>query len=89
MGVKGKKPHNALILYTFSQLEHAVGLLTAVLPPAIVKHLDLSTLELAREHLVDEKLLEVETDSTASPRSRARRPSSMCCWSTRAPSTDG
>ena len=62
MGVKGKNPHNALVLDTFSQREHASGLLTAVLPPKIVKHLDLSTLELTSEHLVDEKLRETETD---------------------------
>ena len=30
MGVKGKNPHNALVLDTFSQIEHASGLLAAV-----------------------------------------------------------
>ncbi len=62
MGVKGNNPHNALVLDTFSQMEHASGLLAAVLPPEITLHLDLSTLELTREHLVDEKLRETVTD---------------------------
>lgn len=62
MGVKGKNPHNALVVDTFGQVEHASGLLASLLPVAITKHLDLSTLELCQEHLVDEKLRETETD---------------------------
>jgi predicted transposase/invertase (TIGR01784 family) len=62
MGVKGKNPHNELVIDTFSQVEHASGLLDALLPSEIVRHLDLSTLELSQDHLVDEKLRETETD---------------------------
>jgi predicted transposase YdaD len=62
MGSTGKNPHNALVIDTFSQVEHAAGLLNALLPAEIVRHLDLSTLELSQDHLVDEKLRETETD---------------------------
>ena len=60
--MKGKNPHNALVVDTFSHIEHASGLLAALLPAEVVEHLDLSTLELSQDHWVDEKLRETETD---------------------------
>jgi len=62
MGVKGKNPHNALAIDTFGQVEHAAGLLSALLPREVMRHLDMATLELTQDHLVDEKLRETETD---------------------------
>jgi len=62
MGRRGKNLHNALVLDTFGQIEHARGLIASLLPSAEVEHLDLSTLEPSQDHLVDEKLRESETD---------------------------
>jgi predicted transposase YdaD len=50
------QPHDAIIKYTFSQREHAAGLLRAALPPEIVAFVRWSTLELERVHFVDRGL---------------------------------
>jgi predicted transposase/invertase (TIGR01784 family) len=62
MGSTGKNPHNALVIDTFTHVERASGLLGALLPSEITRHLDLTTLTLSQDHLVDEKLRETETD---------------------------
>ena len=49
-------PHDALIKYTFSQREHAAGLLRAALSPEIVAIIRWSTLELEKIHFVDRGL---------------------------------
>ncbi len=56
MGSLHKNPHNALFLDTFSDLEQASPLLSAILPPPVRELLDLNNLTLTTDHLVDEKL---------------------------------
>ncbi len=55
-------PHDALFKQTFSQVEHAEGELRTMLPAAIVKELDFSTLTLRSGNYVDETLVDVHTD---------------------------
>src|SRR5437667_40846 len=49
-------PHDAIIKYTFSQREHAEGLLKAALAPEIVALVRWTTLELTKIHFVDRGL---------------------------------
>lgn len=49
-------PHDALFKAVFSRLEHAAAALAALLPPAIVARLDLSTLALRPGSFIDEAL---------------------------------
>ena len=51
-------PHDALVKATFSQPEHAAGILRHVLPPALVARLALPTLALRPGSYVDEALRE-------------------------------
>jgi len=55
-------PHDALIKTTFSRVEHAAALLRQVLPSAIVKRLDFSTLTCCPGSFVDSKLAARHTD---------------------------
>src|SRR5262249_31536494 len=50
------QPHDALIKYTFSQREHAAGLLKAALAPEIIALIRWGTLELTKIHFVDRGL---------------------------------
>lgn len=56
------QPHDAIIKFTFSQREHAAGLLKAALDPAIVAAIRWSTLELETIHFVDRTLRGRYTD---------------------------
>src|SRR5690348_952950 len=55
-------PHDSLVKRTFSQIEHAAGLLRVVLPPAITARIDLSTLALCPGSFVDALLGGRHTD---------------------------
>jgi hypothetical protein len=55
-------PHDALFRKTFSNPEHAAAELRAVLPPALLAKLDLSTLQLASGSYVDEELASSQSD---------------------------
>jgi predicted transposase YdaD len=55
-------PHDGLFKATFSQVEHAAGELRAILPPALVARLDLSTLTLCPGSFVDEAFSWRHTD---------------------------
>ena len=55
-------PHDALFKDTFSRVEHAAGLLRAVLPPAIVARLELATLQLRPGSFVGATLSGRHTD---------------------------
>jgi predicted transposase/invertase (TIGR01784 family) len=50
------QPHDALIKFTFSQREHAAGLLKASLPPEVIDLVTWSTLELETIDFVDRAL---------------------------------
>jgi predicted transposase YdaD len=50
------QPHDALIKFTFSQREHAAGLLKASLPPEVIHLVTWSTLELETIDFVDRAL---------------------------------
>ncbi len=50
------QPHDAIIKYTFSQREHAAGLLQAALEPEIASAIHWDTLELEKIHFVDRTL---------------------------------
>jgi len=55
-------PHDALVKRTFSQIEHAAGLLRVVLPSAIAARIDLATLALCDSSFVDQLLSDSHTD---------------------------
>ena len=55
-GKETSTPHDALIRYTFSQREHATGLLKAALPAEVVSLVDWPTLTLENIHFVDRAL---------------------------------
>jgi hypothetical protein len=55
-------PHDALFRKTFSIPEHAAAELRAVLPPALLAKMDLSTLALASGSYVDEELASSQSD---------------------------
>ncbi len=55
-------PHDALVKSTFSQPEHATGILRHALPPALVARLDFATLALRSGSYVDEALTERHSD---------------------------
>lgn len=50
------QPHDAIIKFTFSQREHATGLLRAALPPEIAATIRFSTLVVEKIHFVDRGL---------------------------------
>ncbi len=55
-------PHDALVKATFSQPEHAAGILRHALPPALVARLAFPTLALRPGSYVDEALRERHSD---------------------------
>jgi predicted transposase/invertase (TIGR01784 family) len=55
-------PHDALFRVTFSKVEHAAAELRIVLPPALLRSLDLSTLALEPGTYVDSTLAGCESD---------------------------
>lgn len=66
----GSNPHDALFKRTFSQVEHAAGLLRAVLPAEVVPRIDWATLEQVPGSFVDARLASGPprpSSSTASP----------------------
>jgi hypothetical protein len=65
-------PHDALFKATFSQVEHAAGLLRLVLPPEIARHVDFSTLASCPGTFIDETLKERFTDLLFSAKLRGR-----------------
>src|SRR5262245_36609486 len=54
--------HDGLFKATFSQLEHAAGMIRQSLPPALVTRIDFDTLTLCRGSFVDESLKERHSD---------------------------
>jgi predicted transposase YdaD len=57
-----QNPHDSLFKATFSQIEHAAGLLRLVLPPELVRHIDFTTLTVRPGSFVDEALKERFSD---------------------------
>lgn len=56
------QPHDSLVKAALSRQENAVGALRAVLPPALLAQLDLSTLRLSHDSFVDERLGKLFSD---------------------------
>lgn len=50
------QPHDALFKWTFSQPQHAAGLLRAALPPAVASAVDFSTLRVVNATFVTQAL---------------------------------
>ena len=55
-------PHDGLVKWTFTQLEHACGLLKAVLPPGLSELTDWSTLRVEKSSFVDRTLRSRHSD---------------------------
>lgn len=55
-------PHDALVRATFSQIEHAAGMLRATLPPEIAARVDFPTLSVLAGSVVDRGLRSRHTD---------------------------
>ena len=66
-------PHDALFKWTFSQREHAIGLLKAALPGAVVKAVRWSTLRVEKGSFVDPALRSRHSDLVLSARMGAER----------------
>ena len=64
------QPHDALFRYTFSQREHAVSLLRAVLPPALAAAVDWRTLRIEKGSFIDDALRSRHGDLVLSARLR-------------------
>ena len=64
----GSNPHDALFKRTFSQVEHAAGLLRAVLPAEVVPRIDWATLEQVPGSFVDARLAQRHSDLLFSAR---------------------
>lgn len=62
------QPHDALFKWTFSQREHAVGLLQAALSPALTAAIDWSTLRVEKGSFVDRALRSRHSDLVLSAR---------------------
>jgi predicted transposase YdaD len=56
------QPHDSLAKAALSRQENAIGALRAVLPPALLAQLDLSTLRLSQDSFVDERLGKLYSD---------------------------
>jgi predicted transposase YdaD len=67
------QPHDAIIKYTFSQREHAAGLLRAALPTEIVGAIRWGTLGLEKVHFVDRGLRGRQADLLFSAETSAER----------------
>ena len=66
-------PHDALFRWTFSQREHAIGLLKAALPEAVVRAVSWSTLRVEESSFVDVALRSRYSDLVLSARMGAGR----------------
>ena len=66
-------PHDALFKWSFSQREHAIGLLKAALPEAVVKAVRWSTLRVEKGSFVDPALRSRHSDLVLSARMGAGR----------------
>ncbi|WP_437627152.1 Rpn family recombination-promoting nuclease/putative transposase [Sorangium sp. So ce1151] len=66
-------PHDALFQWTFSQREHAIGLLKAALPPEVVAAVRWSTLRIEKGSFVDRALRSRHSDMVLSARMGAAR----------------
>lgn len=53
---KEAQPHDAIVKWTFSQREHAIGLLKAALPPDLVRAVDWGSLRVEKDSFVDRSL---------------------------------
>ncbi len=62
------QPHDALVKWTFSQREHAAGLLKAALPPEVVAAVDWGTLRVEKDTFVDRALRSRYSDVVISAR---------------------
>lgn len=62
MPTRPRSPHDALVRATFSQIDHARGLVQAALPGAIVARFDLGTLTLCPGSFVDGDLRQRHSD---------------------------
>jgi predicted transposase YdaD len=67
------QPHDAIIKFTFSQREHAAGLLRAALPAEIVARVRWGTLKLEKVHFVDRGLRGRQADLLFSAEAGAER----------------
>ena len=67
------QPHDAIIKFTFSQREHAAGLLRAALPSEIVAAIRWGTLKLEKVHFVDRGLRGRQADLLFSAETSAER----------------
>ena len=66
-------PHDALFKWAFSQREHAIGLLKAALPPAVVRAVKWRTLRIEKGSFVDPALRSRHSDLVLSARMGAAR----------------
>lgn len=66
-------PHDSLFKSTFSQVEHAAGLLRTVLPPELARLIDFSTLAVCPGSFIDEALKETQSDLLFAARLGTRR----------------
>jgi hypothetical protein len=67
-GEKAAQPHDALVKWTFSQREHAIGLLNAALPPEVVGEVNWSSLRVDKDSFVDPALQSRYSDVVISAR---------------------
>jgi len=67
-GKAAAQPHDGLVKWTFSQREHAIGLLKAALPKAVVEATDWSTLRVEKGSFVDRALRHRHSDIVLSAR---------------------
>lgn len=67
-GKAATQPHDGLVKWTFSQREHAIGLLKAALPKAVVEATDWSTLRVEKGSFVDRALRHRHSDIVLSAR---------------------
>src|SRR6185503_1225656 len=67
------QPHDTLFKWTFSQRDHAAGLLRATLPKALVAEIDFRTLRLEKGSYVDRALRSRHSDLVFSARIRDKK----------------
>jgi len=56
------RPHDAIVKYAFSQIEHATGLLKSALPKEIVSAVDWSALRIEKDSFIDPDLRSTFSD---------------------------
>jgi predicted transposase YdaD len=66
--IDASQPHDALFKWTFSQQEHAAGLLKAALPPALAAAVDYRSLRVEKGSFVDRALRSRHSDLVLSAR---------------------